>query len=115
MLVIFWFLHYDNGKIAEKKQVHSRLCSITLSYSGNTTNLAYHTKIHHPKHLKDIKESGTKQKDDSETSDTGIKQLLLQATINNVKPYPKDSHRYQILVNVGGEFICYGLQPYNCG
>ena len=36
---------------------------------------------------------------------------MLQATLNKVKPYPKDSHRHQILVNAVGEFICYGLQP----
>ena len=56
----FGFRTDDNGKIAEKKQLHCRLCSITLSYSGNTTNLAYHIQKHHPEHLKDIEESGTK-------------------------------------------------------
>ena len=49
----------------------------------------------------------------SETSDTGLKQLLLQATLNKVKPYTKDSHKYQILVYAVGEFIFYGLQPIN--
>ena len=44
-------------------------------YSGNTTNLAYHIRKHHREHLKDIKESETKRKDDSETSDTGLKHL----------------------------------------
>ena len=61
--------------------------------------------------MKDIEESGIKQKDNSETSDTGSKQLSLQATLNKVKPYLKDSHRHQILINAVGEFICYGLQP----
>ena len=60
----FGFRTDDNGKIAEKKQVHCRLCSVSLSYSGNTTNLAYHIRKHHPEHLKDIEESGTKRKDD---------------------------------------------------
>ena len=106
----FGFCIDDNGKIAEKKQVHCRLCSITLSYSRNTTNLAYHIQKHHPEHLKD-RRIWNKQKDDSETSDTGLKQLSLQATLNKVKPYPKDSHRHQIPVNAVGEFICYGLQP----
>ena len=40
-----------------------------------------------------------------ETSDTGLKQLLLQATLNKVKPYTKDSHTYQVLVDAVGEFI----------
>ena len=71
----FGFHTDDNGKIAEKKIVHCRLCSITLSYSGNTTNLAYHIWKHHHKHLKDIKESETKWKDDSETSDKRLKHL----------------------------------------
>ena len=108
----FGFCIDENGKIAEKKQVHCRLCSIILLYSRNTTNLVYHIRKHHPKHLKNIKESGTKQKDDSETSDTGLKQLSLQASLNKVMPYLKDPHRHQILVNAAvREFIYYGLQP----
>ena len=109
----FSFRTDDNGKIAEKKQVFCQLCSITLSYSGNIMNLAYHIRKHHPEHMKDIKESGTKQKDNSDTSDPGLKQLSLQATLNKVKPYLKDSQRHQMLVNAVGEFICYGLQPIN--
>ena len=85
--LVFALMTMKNGKIAEKKQVHCRLCS-TLSYSRDTMNLAYHIWKHHPDHLKDIEEC----------SDTGLKELPLQATLNKVKPYPKDSHRHQILV-----------------
>ena len=75
--------------------------------------MKYHIQKHHPEHLKDIEESVTKEKntDCSETSKSGFKQLSLQATLNKVEPYPKDSQRHQMLVNAVGEFICYGLQP----
>ena len=49
-------------KIA-KKQVHCWLCLITLSDSGNTTNLGYQIRKHHSEHLKDIEELGTKEKE----------------------------------------------------
>ena len=61
--------------------------------------------------MEDIEESGTKEKDSSETSGTSLKQLSLQSTLNKVKPYWKDGHRHQVLVNAVGEFICYRLQP----
>ena len=109
----FRFRTDDDGKIIDKNQVLCWLCPASLSYSGNTTNIKYHIQKHHPEHSKDIDESVTKEKntDCSETSESGFKQLSLQATLNKVKPYPKDSQRHQMLVNAVGEFICYGLQP----
>ena len=94
------------------KQILCRLCSAGLSYSGNTTNMKYHIQKHHPEHLKDIGEESSKERDtDAASSESGFKQLSLQATLNKVKPYSKDSQRHKTMVNAVGEFICYGLQP----
>ena len=70
-----------------------------------------HTK-HHPEHLKDIDESSKERDTDhDEASESGFKQLSLQAALNKVKPYSKDSQRHKAMANAVGEFICYGLQP----
>ena len=109
----FGFRVDDDGKISDMKQVLCRLCSAGLSYSGNTTNMKYHIQKHHPEHLKDIEEP-SKERDanhDTAPSESGFKQLSLQAALNKVKPYSKDSQRYKTMVNAVGEFICYGLQP----
>ena len=109
----FGFRVDDDGKITDMKQILCRLCSAGLSYSGNTTNMKYHIQKHHPEHLKDIDES-SKERDtdhDAASSGSGFKQLPLQAALNKVKPYSKDSQRYKTMVNAVGEFICYGLQP----
>jgi hypothetical protein len=38
----FRFTIYSNGVIINKKQVICRNCSLSISYSGNTTNLNSH-------------------------------------------------------------------------
>ena len=88
----FGFCVDDDGKITDIKQILCRLCSAGLSYCGNTTNMKYHIQKHHPEHLKDIGEESLKERDtDAAPSELGFKQLSLQATLNKVKPYSKDS------------------------
>ena len=94
------------------KQILCRLCSAGLSYSGNSTNMKYHIQKHHPEHFKDIDESSKERDTDhDEAFESSFKQLSLQAALNKVKPYSKDSQRHKAMVNAVGEFICYGLQP----
>ena len=104
----FGFRTDSDGMILDKKKVFCRLCSTSLPYYGNTTNLEYHIKKFHPDHVKDIEDSAGKEKD---TADTGKakKQLTLQGSLNKVKPYPKSSKRHHKLVNAVGGFICFGL------
>lgn len=85
------------------------MCSTSIPYSGNTTNLSYHVRKYHPVHVKHIEDSVAKGR--CECSEPGLKQLSLQAILNKVKTYPKDSQRHQFLVDAVGKFICYGLQP----
>ena len=87
----FGFRTDSDGTILDKKKVFCRLCSTSLPYCGNTTNLAYHIDIADTAKAK--------------------KKLTLQGSLYKVKPYPKSSQRHHKLVNAVGEFICFGLQP----
>ena len=100
----FGFVVDAQGKILNDKKVCCRLCKHELGYSGNTTNLFYHSEKEHPDENTIVRSEST-----SNVPPAKSKQPTMETMLVNSTPYSKSSPRYQQLLTATVDFICYGL------
>ena len=101
----FGFFSSEDGTPVKDKAV----CRLRLSevlYCKNTTNLRMHLERHHrSEYALLLKAEGEKDKLVEQSQPT------LQKVIERVNPLPKDSERWQTLVEAIGNFIACDMQP----
>ena len=111
----FGFISNLSGKIENRKKVFCKLCDppFALSYSTNTSNLAYHRERKHPEeHRKVLSAKGKKnQVPSNELSRATPFLSISNSNRGGIKPYDKTSKRAKQLVNATAEFISLSLQP----
>ena len=111
----FGFISNSSGKIENRKKVFCKLCDppFALSYSTNTSNLAYHLERKHPEeHRKVLSAQGKKnQAPSNELSRATPFLSISNSNRGGVKPYDKTSKRAKQLVSTTAEFISLSLQP----
>lgn len=93
----FGFIADDDGEIHDKKKTICKICTTTLCYSGNTTNLFTHLKAMHP----DV--NPQKLAPTNKTPRTGKKsnkRKFLEDSDNNLIPIEIDSSPHYIIRNV---------------
>ena len=96
----FGFFTSEDGTPVKDKAV-CRLCLSEVSYCKNTTNLRMHLERHHrSKYTLLLKAEGDKDKLSEQSQPT------LQKVLERSNPLPKDSERWQTLVEAIGNLIC---------
>ena len=101
----FGFFSSEDGTPVKDKAV-CRLCLSEVSYCKNTTNLRMHLECHHrSEYALLLKAEGEKDKLVEQSQPT------LQKVIEQVNQLPKDSERWQTLVEAIGNFIACDIKP----
>ena len=101
----FGFSTSEDGTPVKDKAV-CRLCLSSVSYCKNTTNLRVHLERHHrSEYTLLLNAEGDKDKVSEQSQPT------LQKVLERSNPLPKDSERWQTLVEAIGNFIASDMQP----
>lgn len=99
----FGFRKNIDGNLAKDKVV-CRICRMSITYSGNTTNMSYHLGKNHPLSYRALGLGSSKSGNDCGNPNLP-KQLSVEKAFLNAVPYDEKSIRHKNLVNATGKFI----------
>ena len=94
-----------------KKEIICRKCKTVIAYCGNTTNMAYHMKLHHKEIEIDDESSCSEKPGSSKSTDENVKQLTLGEVAEKTVPFSPGSVKYKRLSAATTGFITQSLQP----